>query len=560
MEELLQEPTDGVRDAIVVTPIIASQFELKIGLLNLVTTILFHGAAQTWLEKEPPNSITTWNDLVSKFVNRFFPHSRTTNLRNEITTFQQRFVNSITTRSGLTTAKPSIPPPVPHTPRLEVEKEPETLMDELHIPSPASTAHVPPLGIQPMSPPKPKEDPKPNPHQPKIPYPSRLNKTKILDKNDVQVSMFLKILKQLHFDISLMDAITQIPKYHKVLKDLLKDKEKLAKLANTPINVECFAILLNKVFNFLADSGASIKLMPLSIYEKLGIGPLKPTRMTLELANRSADPRVPIILGRPFLRTVKALVDLYEEKLTLRIGKKEVVITSHSNHSLPEYESFCFDVDHIEEKSSGSTTSHSDLSLLEYESFHFYLSIDPLPPTDRSDSQHEEFADELTHIISPPEYFLSLADPSETDTFLSFPSGNEDKVFDPGILITDGVFSSTRKAPLLLIDNFMIDKCHLLTEISLMTEYSIPSGESKVHIEVLSVLWENRLPILDGSLPLFRYKGLKTEQKRRSRVFNIQDQDKVMKILRACHWKEHEKTSPTVPSLLIGPAQNEPKK
>ncbi|GJZ57976.1 reverse transcriptase domain-containing protein [Tanacetum coccineum] len=106
--------------------------ELKIGLLNLVTAIAFHGfenddphshirrftkitqtvklnnvpsdvvklllfpfslegAARTWLEKEPPNSITTWNDLVSKFVNRFFPPSKTTNLRNEITRFQQRF-------------------------------------------------------------------------------------------------------------------------------------------------------------------------------------------------------------------------------------------------------------------------------------------------------------------------------------------------------------------------------------------------------------------------------------------------------------------------------------
>ncbi|GKA97371.1 reverse transcriptase domain-containing protein, partial [Tanacetum coccineum] len=132
MEKLLQAPTDGVGDAIVVPPIIANQFELKIGLLNLVTAIAFHGfenddphshirrftkitqivklnnvpsdvvklllflfslegAAQTWLEKEPPNSIITWNDLVSKFVNRFFPPSKTTNLRNEITRFQQRF-------------------------------------------------------------------------------------------------------------------------------------------------------------------------------------------------------------------------------------------------------------------------------------------------------------------------------------------------------------------------------------------------------------------------------------------------------------------------------------
>ncbi|GKE07499.1 hypothetical protein Tco_1399517 [Tanacetum coccineum] len=94
--------------------------------------------------------------------------------------------------------------------------------------------------------------------------------------------------------------------------------------------------------------------------------------------------------------------------------------TSHSNHSLPEYESFCFD--HIKETSSGSTTSHSDFSLpdykkssgsttsyyglsrLEYESFHFDLSIDPLPPADRSDFYHKEFADELAHIISPSKY------------------------------------------------------------------------------------------------------------------------------------------------------------
>ncbi|GKA62106.1 reverse transcriptase domain-containing protein [Tanacetum coccineum] len=316
------------------------------------------------------------------------------------------------TRSGLTTAKPFISPHVPPTPRVEVEKEPETLMDEVHITSPVSTAHVPPPGVQPVSPPKPKEDPKPNPHQPKIPYLSRLNKTKLLDKNDVQISKFLKILKQLHFDISLMDALTQILKFTKVLKDLLKDKEKLEELANTPINVECSAILLNKVpkkledprkflipcilqdlkvYNSLADSGASINLMPLLIYEKLGVGPLKPTRMTLELANCyvtfpmgiakdvivkvekfnfladfvivdfEADHRVPIILGRPFLRTTRALVDL-------------------------------------DKSISGSTAFPSDSSLSS-------------PLVETSDSLLEEFADEL-----------ALLDP--------FPPGNEDDKFD----------------------------------------------------------------------------------------------------------------------------------
>ncbi|GJX96387.1 reverse transcriptase domain-containing protein [Tanacetum coccineum] len=105
----------------------------------------------------------------------------------------------------------------------------------------------------------------------------------------------------------------------------------------------------------LANSGASINLLPHSIYKQLGLEALTPTRMTLELANRSIthpmgiaedvvvrvdgftfladfvvvnfepDPRVPIILGRPFLRTAKALIDLYEETLTLRVGKEDLV-------------------------------------------------------------------------------------------------------------------------------------------------------------------------------------------------------------------------------------------
>ncbi|GJR19426.1 reverse transcriptase domain-containing protein [Tanacetum coccineum] len=105
----------------------------------------------------------------------------------------------------------------------------------------------------------------------------------------------------------------------------------------------------------LADSGASINLLPHSIYKQLGLEALTPTRMTLELVNHSVtypmginedvvvrvdgftfladfvvvnfipDPRVHIILGRPFLRNAKALIDLYEETLTLRVGKEELV-------------------------------------------------------------------------------------------------------------------------------------------------------------------------------------------------------------------------------------------
>ncbi|GKB16342.1 hypothetical protein Tco_0850265 [Tanacetum coccineum] len=75
--------------------------------------------------------------------------------------------------------------------------------------------------------------------------------------------------------------------------------------------------------------------------------------------------------------------------------------TTRSDYSLPDYEAFYSDDDHIKEKNSGSTTTHADFS--KYDSFIFDLSINPFPPADRSDFNHEEFADELTHIMPLPE-------------------------------------------------------------------------------------------------------------------------------------------------------------
>nr|GEY07017.1 hypothetical protein [Tanacetum cinerariifolium] len=153
--------------------------------------------------------------------------------------------------------------------------------------------------------------------------------------------------------------------------------------------------------------------------------------------------------------------------------------TNTFHNSLPEFENFYFDLGEI---ISGSTSTHSDISLLDYEAF--YFDDDHFPPTDRSDFTNEEFADELAHIISPPEYdrfyFWNLADPGELmsvlnsgicENLLSKPSvnlpieddhspllayvvwiflayltypvippylhlfGNEDTTFDPGITI-----------------------------------------------------------------------------------------------------------------------------
>nr|GEV35235.1 hypothetical protein [Tanacetum cinerariifolium] len=94
MAELLRAPTEGYAEAIVVPPILAEQFELKYGLINMMTSDQFFRlekdipydhirAARWWLEKEPPRFIHTWEDLVSKFINEFFPLSRTTNLHQD---------------------------------------------------------------------------------------------------------------------------------------------------------------------------------------------------------------------------------------------------------------------------------------------------------------------------------------------------------------------------------------------------------------------------------------------------------------------------------------------
>nr|GEW74733.1 UBN2 domain-containing protein [Tanacetum cinerariifolium] len=105
--------------------------------------------------------------------------------------------------------------------------------------------------------------------------------------------------------------------------------------------------------------------------------------------------------------------------------------TTHSDISLPDYEAFSFYDGHIEEISSGSTTTHSDISLFEYDSVIFDLSNDQCPPTDRSNFTHEEFADELAHIISPLEYdcfyFRDLPDPGAQESLKAFDEGFSSK-------------------------------------------------------------------------------------------------------------------------------------
>ncbi|GJU93889.1 putative reverse transcriptase, RNA-dependent DNA polymerase [Tanacetum coccineum] len=112
----------------------------------------------------------------------------------------------------------------------------------------------------------------------------------------------------------------------------------------------------------------------------------------------------PSTFPNSFLEETNTFDNSLTEYETFRFNLEEISsgsTTTLSNYSLPDYEVFNLDDDHIEEKSSGSTTTHADFS--QYNLFIFDLSINPFPPADRSDFYHEEFADELAHIISPPE-------------------------------------------------------------------------------------------------------------------------------------------------------------
>ncbi|GJX77633.1 reverse transcriptase domain-containing protein [Tanacetum coccineum] len=408
------------------------------------------------------NQMANVTSLLTSLCNNFKNSASTSNsgtLPSQTVTNPRKQINAITTRSGKTCEGPStplVPTPVVSIPSKEPEQNLETSTGKVQKPISESTAQVPPPEEELifMEIPKPKakktvnieiqkpNSPRPTSYQPKLPYPERI-KVRENDKPSAQHSRFLKMFKQLRLEIGLKDALVEMPKFNKWLSSLLRNKEKLEEIAITTVNAECSAIIMNKVpekledpgkflipcalqeldrTSALADSGASINLLPHSIYKQLGLEALTPTRMTLELANRSIshpmgiaedvvvrvdgftfladfvvvnfepDPRVPIILGRPFLRTAKALIDLYEEKLTLRVGKEELVYYAEKSkknkdkHFVHAISVIDFSKD---DPFSGSTTTHSD---------------DPSPsssPVKTSDN-FEKFADELAPLDSLP--------------------------------------------------------------------------------------------------------------------------------------------------------------
>ncbi|MFS8034865.1 putative nucleotidyltransferase, Ribonuclease H [Helianthus anomalus] len=293
---------------------------------------------------------------------------------NTFTNTANHSAKAITTRSGKSLGE---------VVREEVEDEKEDGVDEeidMEAPgkvhtrlAPASTAHAEESPVEKKVEKQPtKVRPAPVIDYSRLPFPTHARQQKYAQ----EYGKFLEMFTQLKINLQFIEALQSMPKYAKFLKDLLKRKERIGEFSNIPLTVGCSAVILNKLpekltdpgtfmipcffggvvtpAHALADLGASINLMSFSLYERLGLGELTPMRMSLSLADRSvkyprgivenlllkvdrfvfpvdfvvldmeADERVPIILGRPFLRTAKAIIDVFDGKISLRAGDEIV--------------------------------------------------------------------------------------------------------------------------------------------------------------------------------------------------------------------------------------------
>ncbi|CAM8951893.1 unnamed protein product [Rhodiola kirilowii] len=237
----------------------------------------------------------------------------------------------------------------------EVTKE--NLEDEPQAPTEEEKEHVEPILTR--------------KYVPMVPFPQRLNKSKL----DAHFQRFVEMLKKLYVTLPFHEVITQNPTYAKFLKDIVSNRRVIEESSMVALNAECSAIVQSRmprkmqdqgsfsipisigkieIDRALCDLGASISLIPYSLYEKIDMGEFHPTTISLRLANRSSrvpngvlrdvpikvgkffipvdfyvldmdsEQETPVILGRPFLNTVEAVIKCGEGSIELKIGNEKL--------------------------------------------------------------------------------------------------------------------------------------------------------------------------------------------------------------------------------------------
>ncbi|GJX37110.1 hypothetical protein Tco_0250413 [Tanacetum coccineum] len=372
-------------------------------------------------------------------------------------------VKAITTRSGVAYDGPTIPPTPSPLPK-EVERETEATKDKVQNTSLGSTAHVqPPVVQDPI--PEPEVAPKPKPKPLSQSEKDSLNPAaggNLMTRNTQEALTTIENKAKVRtfrnkpqvssngetYDRNQEVAIQLMQNQRGQMAEALQERPSCVPPSNTVtkpcvelkaittmdgLTLDGFLILL---YNFLVDQKEEQELVTITKVVEIPSSqstPLVPPLETIPsfspkpMKHLKPNPHQPLIPYPSRLQEEKFqalenptgcadyfvyridIVDSLCDKFPIPNDQSSGSNTSPFGHSLPDYEAFCFDIDHQEEKSSGrkssgSTISHSDPSLLEYESFYFDLLIDPPPIVERSNYHHEEFIDELAHIISPPEY------------------------------------------------------------------------------------------------------------------------------------------------------------
>nr|GEX90066.1 reverse transcriptase domain-containing protein [Tanacetum cinerariifolium] len=378
MAQMLQAPIEGYEDAIIFTG--RQDLDNHLRFFNKVTSTFRHpevpnttiklflfpfsleGETRIWLDQEPPRSILTWKDLVSKFINQFFPSSKTTYLRNEIINFLQKpnetFNEACERFKDLLRQCPHHGFSKLH--QLDTFYNALNPNDQDALDSAAGRNFLDRIPRECLSIIKSKSkvrysrsrvtDVRANANAP-LPSSSHSNSfdlqqitASLEDKLDIRMNRFEKSLNDMKNSfITPTTPLKAVEEFAPMFKKLLNNKDKLIELTKTPLNENFSAVVLKKLLEklgdpgrflipcdfskfdnclALADLGASINLMSLSIWKKLRLPTLNDTKMVLELADRTISKPT----RRPFLSTAHALIDVYEGEIILKHNDQSLTL------------------------------------------------------------------------------------------------------------------------------------------------------------------------------------------------------------------------------------------
>ncbi|KAJ9544863.1 hypothetical protein OSB04_024570 [Centaurea solstitialis] len=181
---------------------------------------------------------------------------------------------------------------------------------------------------------------------PKVPYPTRLK----AHKDDLQFSKFLEVFKKLHINIPFVDALAQMPSYAKFMKDIISNKRKIEEQATVALTEECSAIIQNKLPQKLKDPGSFT--IPVHIANSdFGRALCDKGAMDFVVLDMEEDQHIPLILGRPFLATGRAVIDVEGGKLTLRVGDETAEFNVFKATRNQSKDGMCYRIDSLESSS-----------------------------------------------------------------------------------------------------------------------------------------------------------------------------------------------------------------